>query len=60
MELTGRENVTLTGVIGYTERHHEKYSDIVKFAELEGFMRKVNTIWDGIETGFAIATVEIL
>ena len=40
MELTGRENVYLNGaIIGYTKEYiDEKYEDIVKFAELEGFM----------------------
>lgn len=39
-ELTGRENVYLNGaVIGYTKEFiDEKYDEIVKFAELEGFM----------------------
>lgn len=42
MELTGRENVYLNGaLIGYTKAFlDEKYSDIVRFAELEGFMEE--------------------
>lgn len=62
MELTGRENVYLNGaIIGYTKEYiDEKYEDIVKFAELEGFMDdKVKNYSSGMVSrlGFAIATV---
>ena len=62
VELTGRENVYLNGaIIGYTREYiDEKYSDIVKFAELEGFMEeKVRNYSSGMVSrlGFAIATV---
>ncbi len=61
MELTGRENVYLNGaLIGYTKAFlDEKYSDIVRFAELEGFMEeKVRNYSSGMVSrlGFAIAT----
>lgn len=61
-ELTGRENVYLNGaVIGYTKEFiDEKYNEIVKFAELEGFMEeKVRNYSSGMVSrlGFAIATV---
>lgn len=61
-ELTGRENVYLNGaVIGYTKEFiDEKYDDIVRFAELEGFMEeKVRNYSSGMVSrlGFAIATV---
>ena len=61
MELTGRENVYLNGaLIGYTKAVlDEKYSDIVRFAELEGFMEeKVRNYSSGMVSrlGFAIAT----
>lgn len=61
-ELTGRENVYLNGaVIGYTKEFiDEKYDEIVKFAELEGFMeQKVRNYSSGMVSrlGFAIATV---
>lgn len=61
-ELTGRENVYLNGaVIGYTKEYiDEKYDDIVKFAELEGFMEeKVRNYSSGMVSrlGFAIATI---
>lgn len=61
-ELTGRENVYLNGaIIGYTKEYiDEKYEDIVKFAELEGFMEeKVRNYSSGMVSrlGFAIATV---
>lgn len=61
-ELTGRENVYLNGaVIGYTKEFiDEKYDEIVKFAELEGFMEeKVRNYSSGMVSrlGFAIATV---
>lgn len=60
-ELTGRENVYLNGaIIGYTKEYiDEKYDDIVKFAELEGFMEeKVRNYSSGMVSrlGFAIAT----
>jgi ABC-2 type transport system ATP-binding protein len=62
MELTGRENVYLNGaIIGYTKEYiDEKYDDIVKFAELEGFMEeKVKNYSSGMVSrlGFAIATI---
>lgn len=61
-ELTGRENVYLNGaVIGYTKEYiDEKYEEIVKFAELEGFMEeKVRNYSSGMVSrlGFAIATI---
>jgi len=61
-ELTGRENVYLNGaIIGYTKEYiDEKYDDIVKFAELEGFMEeKVRNYSSGMVSrlGFAIATI---
>lgn len=61
-ELTGRENVYLNGaVIGYTKEFiDEKYDEIVKFAELEGFMEeKVRNYSSGMVSrlGFAIATI---
>lgn len=61
MELTGRENVYLNGsIIGYTKEYiDEVYDDIVKFAELEGFMdEKVRNYSSGMVSrlGFAIAT----
>ena len=61
-ELTGRENVYLNGaIIGYTKEYiDEKYDDIVRFAELEGFMEeKVRNYSSGMVSrlGFAIATV---
>jgi len=62
MELTARENVYLNGaIIGYTEEFiNEHYDEIVKFAELEGFMEeKVKNFSSGMVSrlGFAIATV---
>lgn len=61
-ELTGRENVYLNGaIIGYTKEFiDEKYDDIVRFAELEGFMEeKVRNYSSGMVSrlGFAIATI---
>lgn len=61
-ELTGRENVYLNGaIIGYTKEFiDEHYDDIVKFAELEGFMEeKVRNYSSGMVSrlGFAIATI---
>ncbi len=60
-ELTGRENVYLNGaIIGYSKEYiDERYDDIVKFAELEGFMEeKVRNYSSGMVSrlGFAIAT----
>lgn len=60
-ELTGRENVYLNGaIIGYTKEYIDQhYLDIVKFAELEGFMEeKVRNYSSGMVSrlGFAIAT----
>lgn len=62
LELTGRENVYLNGaIIGYTKKFiDQKYADIVRFAELEGFMEeKVRNYSSGMVSrlGFAIATV---
>lgn len=61
-ELTGKENVYLNGaIIGYTKEYiDEKYDEIVKFAELEGFMEeKVRNYSSGMVSrlGFAIATI---
>ena len=61
-ELTGKENVYLNGaIIGYTKEYiDENYDNIVKFAELEGFMEeKVKNYSSGMisRLGFAIATV---
>ena len=61
-ELTGRENVYLNGaIIGYTKEFiDEHYDEIVKFAELEGFMEeKVRNYSSGMVSrlGFAIATI---
>lgn len=61
-ELTGRENVYLNGaIIGYTKEFiDEHYDEIVKFAELEGFMEeKVRNYSSGMisRLGFAIATI---
>lgn len=61
-ELTGRENVYLNGaIIGYTKDFiDEHYDEIVKFAELEGFMEeKVRNYSSGMVSrlGFAIATI---
>ncbi|HIT53937.1 MAG TPA: ABC transporter ATP-binding protein [Candidatus Fimivicinus intestinavium] len=60
-ELTGRENVYLNGaIIGYTKQYiDQKYEEIVRFAELEGFMEeKVRNYSSGMVSrlGFAIAT----
>lgn len=61
-ELTAKENVYLNGaIIGYPKEYiNEKYKDIVKFAELEGFMEeKVKNFSSGMRArlGFAIATM---
>ncbi len=61
-ELTARENVYLNGaIIGYTKEYiDEKYDEIVKFAELEGFMEeRVKNFSSGMVSrlGFAIATM---
>ncbi len=61
MELTAKENVYLNGaIIGYSKKYiDEKYDDIVKFAELEGFMEeKMKNFSSGMVSrlGFAIAT----
>lgn len=61
LELTGRENVYLNGaIIGYSKEYiDKKYEEIVKFAELEGFMEeKVKNFSSGMVSrlGFAIAT----
>ena len=63
MELTARENVYLNGaIIGYSKDFIDsRYDDIVKFAELEGFMdEKVKNFSSGMVSrlGFAIATIE--
>lgn len=60
-ELTARENVYLNGaLLGYSRSFlKEKYPDIVRFAELEGFMeQKVKNFSSGMisRLGFAIAT----
>lgn len=60
-ELTGRENVYLNGaIIGYTKKYiDQKFDEIVRFAELEGFMEeKVRNYSSGMVSrlGFAIAT----
>lgn len=62
MELTARENVYLNGsIIGYTREYiDEKYDEIVKFAELEGFMEeRMKNFSSGMVSrlGFAIATM---
>ena len=62
MELTARENVYLNGaIIGYTKEYiDEKYNEIVKFAELEGFMEeRMKNFSSGMVSrlGFAIATM---
>lgn len=62
MELTARENVYLNGaIIGYSRQFiTEHYDEIVKFAELDGFMdTKVKNFSSGMVSrlGFAIATV---
>lgn len=62
VELSARENVYLNGsIIGYTREFiDEHYDEIVKFAELEGFMdEKVKNFSSGMVSrlGFAIATV---
>ena len=62
MELTARENVYLNGsIIGYTKEYiDKKYNDIVKFAELEGFMEeRMKNFSSGMVSrlGFAIATM---
>jgi ABC-type polysaccharide/polyol phosphate transport system ATPase subunit len=61
MELTARENVYLNGaIIGYSRAFlDEHYDEIVKFAELEGFMEeKVKNFSSGMVSRlcFAIAT----
>ncbi|MCD7865032.1 MAG: ABC transporter ATP-binding protein, partial [Clostridiales bacterium] len=61
-ELTGRENVYLNGaLIGYSKKYiDEKYDEIVKFAELEGFMEeRVRNYSSGMVSrlGFAISTI---
>ena len=63
LELTGRENVYLNGaIIGYTKSFIDaKYREIVRFAELEGFMEeKVRNYSSGMisRLGFAIATAQ--
>ena len=62
VELTAKENVYLNGaIIGFTKEYiDEKYEDIVKFAELEGFMEeKMKNFSSGMVSrlGFAIATM---
>ena len=59
-ELTARENVFLNGaLLGYSRSFlKEKYSDIVHFAELEGFMeQKIKNFSSGMVSrlGFAVA-----
>ncbi len=60
-ELTGRENIVVNGVLlGFTRREMRlRYSDIVAFAELEGFIdTPIKQYSSGMLTrlGFAIAT----
>ena len=60
-ELTARENVYLNGaLIGYSKEFIDThYDDIVRFAELEGFMNeKIKNFSSGMRSrlGFAIAT----
>ena len=60
-ELTGRENVYLNGALsGYSQRFiDEHYEEIVRFAELEGFMdEKMRNYSSGMisRLGFAVAT----
>lgn len=62
MELTARENVYLNGaIIGYEREYIDaKYDEIVRFAELEGFMEeRMKNFSSGMVSrlGFAIATV---
>lgn len=62
MELTAKENVYLNGaIIGYSKEFIDsKYDEIVRFAELEGFMEeKVKNFSSGMVSrlGFAIATI---
>ena len=62
VELTAKENVYLNGaIIGYSKEFIDsKYDEIVKFAELEGFMEeKVKNFSSGMVSrlGFAIATI---
>lgn len=62
MELTAKENVYLNGaIIGYSKEFIDsKYDEIVRFAELDGFMEeKVKNFSSGMVSrlGFAIATV---
>ena len=59
-ELTARENVFLNGaLLGYSRSFlKEKYPDIVRFAELEGFMeQKIKNFSSGMVSrlGFAVA-----
>ena len=59
-ELTARENVFLHGaILGYSRSFlKEKYPDIVRFAELEGFMeQKIKNFSSGMVSrlGFAVA-----
>ena len=61
-ELTAKENVYLNGaIIGYSKEFIDsKYDEIVRFAELEGFMEeKVKNFSSGMVSrlGFAIATI---
>ncbi len=60
-ELTGRENIVVNGVLlGFTRREMKlRYSDIVAFAELEGFIdTPIKQYSSGMlaRLGFAIAT----
>lgn len=62
MELTAKENVYLNGaIIGYSREYiDEKYDEIVKFAELDGFMdERMKNFSSGMVSrlGFAIATM---
>lgn len=62
VELTAKENAYLNGaIIGYSKEFIDsKYDEIVRFAELEGFMEeKVKNFSSGMVSrlGFAIATI---
>lgn len=60
-ELTGKENVYLNGaLLGFSEKEvDERYDDIVKFAELDGFMdQKLKNYSSGMQVrlAFSVAT----
>lgn len=57
-ELTGRENVFLNGaLLGFSQKEmHEKYDEIVEFAELEEFMdQKLKNYSSGMQVRLAFA-----